>query len=1014
MEAKKGALLPHPPRLIPILSFTAVMCFFDFLEGSPFCRENERVALLDFKASNSNPNGLNCCEWEGVECHSSSCSGTSNGVSLRVDTIPWKDSIEKAPFMSFTKEGKPPIAMNVKNAATNMSMDSVMLNASSLTRLSQLQHLQLRFFAGVLPIKELSKLKNLRELILVSNEFSGGIPEEVGLLSSLKKLDLRNHHQGPIPASIGGLTFLAELDLSYNDLNGRILEEVGLLSSLQKLYLDGNRLQGRIPSTLGNLSRLNVLQLYGNQLSCSIPESLGSLLSLEPLDVGENKLEGSIPSTLNNLSRLNVLQLYGNQLSGSILESLGSLLSLESLDLHENKLEGSIPSTLGNLSRLNVLQLYGNQLSGNIPSTLGNLSLLNDLLLYGNQLSGSIPESLGSLLSLEWLDHGENKLEGSIPFSIANLSSLEILVLSENHLQGSIPRELGKLYSLSGLLLNDNDLSGDFSFTVFANVSSLKYVHLSANPKLTISHNNFTPAFQLYSHKFSPGFLSTQNQLFTVDLSKSNIVGNIPSWLLEKTGELLLDGNLLTGVQFLPNISYNLNNLDISNNPISRNFPRNFSSYFPNLQSLKMSQNFLNDDLMFYIIGFKRLRMLDLSSNNISGNLPSIFPYNLIILDLSNNKITGEIPPNLTRGHDLMFLSLSKNSLNGPLQSKHFKLPNLVSLHLDNNAFNGTIPRNLLQCSPSLTVLNLANNKLYAPMPIELFGLLELKVLILRGNFFDHIPLKLCQVKSLAVLDFSQNNLEGPVPPCFNNFSAWTNASFIGSFSSRFDPFLTFSSKFWKVEFTKGNTYSYLGDALKNMTGLDLSENKLSGPTPLDMGLLKELAMLNLSNNLLTGPIPKSFGGLLGLSTLNLSYNALSGEFPSQLTRLTHLSIFSVANNNLSGEIPDTTQFCTFNESSFSGNPNLNTQGKRCSTTLSSNVPTASSDNDGEDEDEDEGDEGWVEMTPAFYAFIALGYAIGIWGALAHVFFGNKRGHACVRAMDAIVSRLFHAFFRKH
>ncbi|ERN02462.1 hypothetical protein AMTR_s00215p00035030 [Amborella trichopoda] len=146
------------------------------------------------------------------------------------------------------------------------------------------------------------------------------------------------------------------------------------------------------------------------------------------------------------------------------------------------------------------------------------------------------------------------------------------------------------------------------------------------------------------------------------------------------------------------------------------------------------------------------------------------------------------------------------------------------------------------------------------------------------------------------------------------------------------------------------------------MTGLDLSENKLSGPTPLDMGLLKELAMLNLSNNLLS----------------------------------------------------DTTQFCTFNESSFSGNPNLNTQGKRCSTTLSSNVPTASSDNDGEDEDEDEGDEGWVEMTPAFYAFIALGYAIGIWGALAHVFFGNKRGHACVRAMDAIVSRLFHAFFRKH
>ncbi|KAL4196308.1 hypothetical protein AMTRI_Chr04g182490 [Amborella trichopoda] len=971
MEAKKGALLPHPLRLIPILSFTAVMCFFDFsmaLEGFPFCRENERVALLDFKASHSNPNatlkvqmdswkGFNCCKWEGVECHSSS----SHVVSLRVYKTPWKI-----------------------NGYTN----SVMLNASSLTRLSQLQHLELRFFAGVLPIKELSKLKNLRELIFVSNEFSGGIPEEVGLLSSLQKLVLNgNRLQGPIPASFGGLTFLVELRLSYNDLNGRIPGEVGLLSSLQKLYLDGNRLQGRIPSTLGNLSRLNVLQLYGNQLSGSIPESLGSLLSLERLVLSENKLDGRIPSTLINLSRLNGLQLYGNQLSGSIPESLGSLLSLEWLDLGNNKLEGSIPLSIANLTLLRRLSLEQNMLQGNIPPIFGYLS------------------------------------------------SLENLVLGKNYLQGSIPRELGKLYTLSYLLLNDNDLSGDFSFTIFANVSSLKYVHLSANPQLTISHNNFTPAFQLYSLKLSscdmrrfdlssPGFLSTQNQLLTVDLSKSKIIGNIPSWLLENTGELLLDGNLLTGIQFLPNISYDLNNLDISNNPISRNFPRNFSSYFPNLQSLKMSQNFLNDDLMFYINGFKRLRVLDLSSNNISGNLPSIFPYNLIILDLSNNKITGEIPPNLTRGHDLMFLSLSKNSLSGPLQSKHFKLPNLVSLHLDNNAFNGTIPRNLLRCSPSLTVLNLANNKLYAPMPIELFGLLEMKVLILRGNFFDHIPLKLCQVKSLAVLDFSQNNLEGPIPPCFNNFSAWTNASFIGSISSHYAPFCPFSTKFGsyfspytisreKVEFTKGNIYSYLGDALKYMTGLDLSENKLSGPLPLDMGLLKELAMLNLSNNLLTGPIPKSFGGLLGLSTLDLSYNTLSGEFPSQLTRLTHLSIFSVANNNLSGEIPDTTQFCTFNVSSFSGNPNLNTQGKRCSTTLSSNVSTASSDNDGEDEDEDE-DEGWVEMTPAFYAFIALGYAIGIWGALAFLFFGNKRGHACVRAMDAIVSRLFRAFCHKH
>ncbi|THG14103.1 hypothetical protein TEA_009361 [Camellia sinensis var. sinensis] len=91
---------------------------------------------------------------------------------------------------------------------------------------------------------------------------------------------------------------------------------------------------------------------------------------------------------------------------------------------------------------------------------------------------------------------------------------------------------------------------------------------------------------------------------------------------------------------------------------------------------------------------------------------------------------------------------------------------------------------------------------------------------------------------------------------------------------------------------------------LTNLTGLDLSSNRLSGPIPSSIGQLTNLTGLDLSSNRLSGPIPSSIGQLTNLTGLDLSSNRLSGPIPSSIGQLTNLTWLDLSSNRLSGPIP--------------------------------------------------------------------------------------------------------------
>ena len=93
-------------------------------------------------------------------------------------------------------------------------------------------------------------------------------------------------------------------------------------------------------------------------------------------------------------------------------------------------------------------------------------------------------------------------------------------------------------------------------------------------------------------------------------------------------------------------------------------------------------------------------------------------------------------------------------------------------------------------------------------------------------------------------------------------------------------------------------------DGAGRITGLELNNNRLSGPIPPELGNLANLTDLRLNRNQLSGEIPPELGNLANLMDLRLNRNRLGGEIPPELGNLANLTTLRLQFNQLGGEIP--------------------------------------------------------------------------------------------------------------
>ncbi|KAL9983636.1 hypothetical protein ACROYT_G005835 [Oculina patagonica] len=279
---------------------------------------------------------------------------------------------------------------------------------------------------GEIP-KDIGNLTELQVLSLGENKLYGPIPKSIARLKKLWFLDLETAtYLSSGFENLFNLSSLRYMHLSLAGLNGTLPDEFGLyFPVMHECLLQGNSFTGPIPSTMGNMTYLRHLILARNHFSGKIPKSIGLIPFLQIVDFSGNQLS-SFENRIKFKS-LEVLLLAGNkQLTwtfDALLEAMESTKdSLRILNIGHCNFLGAIPAKLWDFKNLISIDLRNNNLSGTLPWSHANLVFLHDFDVSSNNLSGQIPERYVDLPSLEVLNisinphmHGANEESSTLP-----------------------------------------------------------------------------------------------------------------------------------------------------------------------------------------------------------------------------------------------------------------------------------------------------------------------------------------------------------------------------------------------------------------------------------------------------------------------------------------------------------------------------------------------------------------------------------------------------------------------